>query len=439
MAHILIIDDDRDFRDTLAETVRSLGHQPTTAASGQEGLATIQRQPVEAVFLDYRMPGMDGLEVLRRLMAAPATAQLPVIMLTAFATGDNTIEAMRLGAFDHLIKPASRDDISKLLTRALAGAEFRQAANGAKSDALVGASPAMRAVQKLIGRSAASETTVLVTGESGVGKELVARAIHGYGPRSSKAFVAVNCAAIPGALLESELFGHEKGAFTGATERRKGLFQAADGGTLFLDEIGDMELALQPKVLRAVDERMVLPVGATRPITIDVRIIAATHRDLAKRIAEGTFREDLYYRLAVLPIHVPSLRERREDIVPLAEHFLGMLTKPARTITPAAVAKLESHSWPGNVRELRNVIERAVVMTRNSRLDAADIVLPEGSSEAAEAVQETGLSDALARMEERLIRNAMRDAKNNRAEAARRLGIRRQLLYSKLKQYGIES
>ncbi len=443
MATILIIDDDADFRDTLIETVTSLGHTAVAAKSGSEGLALSASGNLDAVLLDYRMPGIDGLEVLKRLTAAPATAHVPVIMLTAFASGGNTIEAMRLGAFDHLMKPAGRDEIAAVLAAALVERQAPTAASLPKPDTLIGVSAAMRNIQKLIGRAASTATTVLITGESGVGKELVARAIHRHGGRRSKEFVAINCAAIPEALLESELFGHEKGAFTGAGERRKGLFQAAEGGTLLLDEIGDMAPPLQAKVLRAIDERKVLPVGATRAVPIDLRIIAATHRDLPKLITEGRFRQDLYYRLAVLQIDMPPLRERRDDILPIAEHFLGMLADPPRVLTPAAAAKLQGHDWPGNARELRNAIERAVVMTRTPVLDATDLRLTETApSGRTDTIADQGsctLGDAVARLEARMIRDSLSGAGGNRAEAARRLGIRRQLLYAKMRQHGIES
>lgn len=444
MATILIIDDDADFRDTLVETVVALGHIPVPAKSGAEGLALAASESIDAVLLDYRMPGMDGLEVLKRLMAAPETTRLPVVMLTAFASGGNTIDAMRLGAFDHLMKPAGRDEIAAVLGSALAERRASAPLVAARLDMLVGSSAAMRTVQKLIGRAAAADTTVLITGESGVGKELVARAIHRHGSRAAKDFVAINCAAIPEALLESELFGHERGAFTGAAEKRKGLFQSAEGGTLMLDEIGDMALALQAKVLRAIDDRKVQPVGATRAVPIDVRIIAATHRDLSTLIADSRFRQDLYYRLAVLAIDVPPLRKRRDDIVPLAEHFLGAVAASPRGLTDSAAAKLQAHDWPGNVRELRNAIERAVVMTRATVLDADDLCLSQASRIDRQDTNTEGgasvtLGDAVARLEACMIRDALLEAGGNRAEAARRLGIRRQLLYVKMRQHGIES
>jgi DNA-binding NtrC family response regulator len=358
MATVLIVDDDAAMREAMAEAVRDLGHDPRAAMSGRAALELLEGESANAVFLDLRMPGMDGLEVLRRIRARPQPP--PVTVLTAHATATNTIEAMRLGAFDHLTKPIGRADLARVLDQMIASsAGHRLSDTAIRQDRLIGSSEAMRHVQKTIGMLADSDATVLITGETGTGKELVARAIHEHGHRGGGAFVAVNCAAIPSELLESELFGHLRGAFTGATGDRIGAFRQADHGTLFLDEIGDMDLAMQAKILRALQERVVTPVGG-KPVAVDVRVIAATHQDLPQRVRNGTFREDLFYRLHVVPIHLPALRERIADIVPLAEHFLSR--SGGKQLSADAAARLLRHSWPGNVRELQNAMERTAVL-----------------------------------------------------------------------------
>ena len=324
MATVLIVDDDRALRRAVVVALGDLGHEPVEAADGEAALAWLSHQQADAVLLDLRMPGMDGMEVLRAIRAKPQPP--PVAILTAVPTSDNTIEAMRLGAADHLAKPIGRDDLKRLLERMLpaigSSAPTKAPALTARDGDLVGASAAMREVQKSIGLLADSDATVLILGETGTGKEVVARAIHTHGRRARAPFVPVNCAAIPAELLESLLFGHVRGAFTGAVTDRPGSFRDAQGGTLFLDEIGDMDLAMQAKLLRALQERVVTPVGG-RPVPIDVRVIAATHRDLVQAVRDGRFREDLYYRLGVVPLSLPPVRERLSDIVPLAEHFLS--------------------------------------------------------------------------------------------------------------------
>jgi DNA-binding NtrC family response regulator len=442
MATILIVDDNSALRESLAETVAGLGHRPLSAASGQEALARLECEAVDAVLLDLRMPEMDGIEVLRRLRDNPKRP--PVVILTAFASAENTIEAMRLGAFDHLTKPIGRDDLDALLQRMFAPGRVALLADedGSQRDSLVGSSEAMRHVQKTIGMAADSDATALVLGETGTGKEMVARALHDHGRRKAKPFIAVNCAAIPADLLESELFGHVKGAFTGAVSDRMGAFREADGGTLLLDEIGDMPPAMQAKILRVLQDQIVMPVGG-RPAAVDVRVIAATHRDLTEWIAEGRFREDLYYRLNIVRITLPPLRERLADIVPLAEHFLRAASAPEpKQLTAAAAARLLSHNWPGNVRELRNVIERANVFVRGNVIDAGDLDLasdiPVTSSSAVPVDWLAGdLPTALARLEEAMIRRALGACGGNRAEAARRLNVHRQLLYAKMERYGL--
>jgi len=445
MALILLIDDDRDFGATLAVTLGSMGHEVIVATDGSAGLAMLADAPVELAFVDYRMPTMDGISFLRQRQADDRISAIPVIMLTAFASGQNTIDAMRLGAFDHLTKPIGRAELAEIVARALAsGHRTSVPAVAADDTELAGSSQGMRQVQKRIGLAAASDVPVLITGETGTGKELVARALHRASSRADRPFVAVNCAAIPADLLESELFGHRRGAFSGATTEREGYFREADGGTLLLDEIGDMPLPMQAKLLRVLQEGAVTPLGSSQPVRVDVRVLAATHRRIGDLIAAGTFRSDLFYRLNVLPIELGALRERPEDIPALADRFLREDGRPGKQLTEAALALLQAYAWPGNVRELRNVMERCRVLVAGQRIDAAD--LAPMLNTAAPAVSITvdadsaseSLPDAVARIERTMIVHALREARGNRAEAARRLGIRRQLLYRKLVDYGLE-
>ncbi|MGJ4942417.1 sigma-54-dependent transcriptional regulator [Bradyrhizobium sp. HKCCYLS1011] len=439
MATVLIVDDDAALREGLAETLADLGHLVRTAASGREALAAVS-QDTDAVLLDLRMPGgMDGIEVLRRIRAREDAP--PVIVLTAYASPDNTIEAMRLGAFDHLVKPIGREALRSLLENLPPRASPASVQTTITAEGLIGSSEAMRRVQKQIGLAADADATVLIRGETGTGKELVARALHVHSRRSHAAFVAVNCAAIPQELLESELFGHVKGSFTGAAADRAGAFRDAGDGTLFLDEIGDMPLAMQAKILRALQERVITPVGG-KPVRVGARVVAATHRDLAKLVASGDFREDLYYRLNVVPIELPPLRDRTDDIVPLADHFLSLATagrSPPR-LASSAIEKLRQYSWPGNVRELRNVIERACVLTRSPVIAAEDLDLGGAtlSVNDDEAVASSDLPTAVAQLEARMIRRALEACAGNRTEAARRLNINRQLLYAKMQRYGLD-
>ncbi|EJM96308.1 sigma-54 dependent transcriptional regulator [Herbaspirillum sp. YR522] len=444
MARILIVDDDAAFRSGLAEVLCDLGHRVLEAASTEAGLQCLGRTQVDAAIVDLRMPGEDGLAFMRR---AQALAPLPCIMLTAYASGDNTIEAMRLGAFDHLTKPVARSTLVQTLARLLqqtsaAEPALPPAPAGAPADRheLVGNSEAMRQVFKQVGRAAASDATVLVLGETGTGKELVARALHRNSGRANGPFVAVNCAAMASELIESELFGHVKGAFTGASTARPGRFVEAHGGTLFLDEIGDMALATQAKILRVLQEREVMPLGGNRLTPVDVRIVAATHRDLPQEIRQGRFREDLWYRLQVLPITIPALRERPGDILQIAEHFLRLLGGDApKRIGPDAARQLLAHAWPGNVRELRNQMERAAVLSQGRCIGAEHLALstvpPIGNS--VEVAWDGKLDQVLAQVERTMIRRALAAADDNRAEAARRLGISRQQLYRKLDEHGL--
>ena len=441
MTAVLIVDDEKNLRDGRSEAVRDLGYQALVAGSGQEALSVAEANRPDAVLLDLRMPDMDGLQVLTRLRAAADGANIPVAIITAYATATNTIEAMRLGAFDHLTKPIGREDLASLLTRMIRSSTTKlQVVDPPDADeSLIGSSPGMREVQKTIGLVADSDATVLITGETGTGKEVVARTIHRVGARSSGPFMALNCAAIPPDLLESELFGHVKGAFTGAILERKGAFREASGGTLFLDEIGDMDLAMQAKILRAIQDRVVTPVGG-RPQKVDVRIVAATHRDLEQWVKHGRFREDLFYRLNVVPIELQPLRKRIPDILPLAEHFLAIASSPKKHLSDKAGERLTGHAWPGNVRELRNAMERVAVLCRSDMVAASDLDFLTASPtlNSQESGDDDGhLSSAVEKLERRLIAEALTESKGNRAEAARRLGIHRQLLHAKAEKYGL--
>jgi DNA-binding NtrC family response regulator len=431
MARILIVDDDAGLRASLNEALADFGHSAEDAPDGAAGLARIRQGGIDAVLLDLRMPGMDGLAVLRALAGTKAP---PIAVLTAVPTAANTIEAMRLGAVDHLAKPVGRAALQSLIGRMLATPAVATTMPGTADNDIVAVSEPMREVVKAIGRLADSSTTVLITGETGTGKEIVARALHRYGSRADQPFVAVNCAAIPAGLLESELFGHRRGAFTGAVADVPGSIRAADHGTLFLDEIGDMDAAMQAKLLRVLETREVVPVGGNRPIAVDVRIIAATHRDLVQRANEGKFREDLYYRLGVVPLHLPPLRERLADILPLAERFLG----PGRALSAGAAARLLAHPWPGNVRELRNAMERVAALGRGRLVEASELDFL-GPIRPPMAPQAATLAEAVSQLESRMIREALEATGGNRAEAARRLGMHRQLLYEKLRRLEAEA
>jgi DNA-binding NtrC family response regulator len=440
MPRILIVDDDRAIREALGEALADLGHTVVAMGDGAAALAWLARHQADAVLLDLRMPGQDGLEVLRRIRGQADAP--PVAILTAVPTSANTIEAMRLGAVDHLAKPIGRGELATLVTRLLATrGEARPPAAELPGDELIGSSAGWREVQKTVGLLADNDATVLILGETGTGKEVVARAIHRHGGRSKARFVAVNCAALPGELLESLLFGHARGAFTGAVRDRPGSFREADGGTLFLDEIGDMDLAMQAKLLRALQERVVTPVGGSA-VAVDVRVIAATHRNLPALIRAGQFRDDLFYRLGVVPLSLPPLRERLADIIPLAEYFLAVAAAggAAKRLAPDAAAWLLSYAWPGNVRELRNAMERVSALVRQPVVTAADLgfLSDRGASPETNWLAGT-LPEAVARLEAAMISRALAASGGNRAQAAERLGIRRQLLYEKIARYGLDA
>jgi two-component system, NtrC family, response regulator len=431
MARILIVDDDDSFREALAESLRDFGYEVSEANNADTALELVADS--DAIFLDLRMPDKSGIDFLRE-----AKPTIPVIVLTAFADSSNTIEAMKLGAYDHLTKPIGRSDLQRVLSGALKNPKpIQKSVVSFSGGELIGFSPGMREVQKKIGVAASGNVTVLIEGETGTGKELVARAIHRYSDRERRPFIAVNCAAIPATLLESELFGHVKGAFTGAFQPRAGKFREADGGTLFLDEIGDMNLEMQAKILRVLQDKIVTPVGGQSSQHVNVRIVAATHHDLAKNVMEGGFRRDLFYRLNVLSILLPPLRERGSDILLLAEHFLRQFDQ--KSLSADAATLLLEHSWPGNVRELENLLRSSSLTARSSVIDAQDLALPRINKKANSQLEELLQLDfrtAVNRLERLLLEKALEKAKGNRAEAARMLKIHRQLLYAKLKEHG---
>ena len=445
MAKILIVEDDAAFREGLAETVQDLGHIAFEADSCSGGLEALEKSMADLVILDHRLGDANGLEFLRR-MGERRQPVPPVIMLTAFATAAGTVEAIKLGAFDHLLKPVGRNDLTLAIERALHSGELVDVAepveDAAEPGEVIGSSMPMREVLKLIGLAAASNVTVLLTGETGSGKEVLARLLHRASGRADAPFVAVNCAAIPADLLESELFGHVKGAFTGAVADRAGRFRQARRGTLLLDEIGDMPVAMQSKVLRVIEDKRFTPVGATQEESADVRLIAATHRDLAEQVRHGQFREDLYHRLNVLPIRVPSLRERPEDIPALANHFLAHFSRPSKRLSADALNLLCLHPWSGNVRELRNMIERACITVRGPTIEKSHVSIllhPPAAIDVPTAdLLQLSLPEAISALERAMILRALHENQNNRTEAARRLGIHRQLLYVKLKEYGLD-
>jgi len=388
-ARILVIDDEPAIRDTMRMILEYEGHDVVLAGSGQEGLAAAEREPPDLVFLDIKMPGLDGLEVLTRLRAAHET--VPVVIVSAHGTAASALEAGRLGAFRFIEKPLSKDYVLDAVREGLDLGSLRNENRSLRTaletrHQLVGDSPAIRHILDQVRRAAPSSATVLILGESGVGKELVARAIHRASLRTRERFVQVNCAAIPEELIESELFGHERGAFTGATEKQIGKFEMADRGTIFLDEIGDMSPKTQAKVLRVLQEGEVERLGSSKTIKVDVRVIAATNKDLDEEIAEGRFRDDLYFRLSVIPIFVPPLRERVEDIPALIQHFVARFSREnnrrAARFSPQAIEMLRQARWRGNIRELGNVVERLLIMSDGEVIDADDVrsvVRPDGS------------------------------------------------------------
>ncbi len=443
---VLVVDDDPGHRGMLEALLGRWGLAVSTAADGKEAVDRVCERPFDVVLMDIRMPDMDGITALKAIrLYNPA---VPVVLMTAYSAVESAVEAMKSGAVDYLIKPLDFDLLKATLFKMLErGAEQSGTGEGVSVDGIVGSSPAIRRMLEMIHTVAPSEATVLITGKSGTGKELVAHAIHNQSRRKEGPWVAVNCAALTESLLESELFGHEKGAFTGADKRRDGRFLQADGGTLFLDEIGEISLLMQVKLLRAIQQREIQRVGSDATLKVDVRIVAATNRNLQEEVAAGRFREDLYYRLNVVSLPVPSLQERSEDIPLLAEHFLKIFgernRKEVKGFTPVAMDMLVKYAWPGNVRELENAVERAVVLLFGNYVSERELpaaVVQAYEERAEEAVSAAAVSDGatLEAVEREAILRMLDSVGDNKSEAAKRLGISRKTLHTKLKRYGQE-
>ncbi len=448
---ILVVDDEQSIRKVLAAMLTRDGHACDVATSGLDAVRRLGEEAYELVVTDLRMPGMDGLELLA--WCSKNTPGMPVIIITAHGTVDSAVEALKLGAFDYITKPFEQGELKMVIGKALAREEASHGAlheDEAGRFAIIGRTPGMKQVYALIEKVADSPTTVLISGESGTGKELVARALHDSSRRRDAPFVQVNCGAIPDNLFESELFGYEKGAFTGAVGSKPGRFELADGGTLFLDEVGELPLDLQVKLLRVLQDGSFERVGGVRSLRTDVRVVAATNRDLLAEVRKGSFREDLFYRLNVIPIHLPPLRDRTEDIPLLVDHFLAKfndrLDKSVRGVTTEAMAALMSHRWPGNIRELENLMERSVLLADDDMLGAqdlpglgahafGDVAAPDGD------IEELGLKDYVrvytARLERARIQRALEQEDGNVTRASRRLGISRKSLQTKMKEYGL--
>lgn len=443
-AQVMIIDDEEGIRETLSDIFSDEGYEPVTVESGEEAIRVARESPPDVAILDIWLPGMDGLQTLGQLRGM--YPELPVVVISGHANIDVAVKATRMGAYDFLEKPLSMDKVLLAIERALQkrALEIENRVlreNLGKRLRMVGDSPKMVQLREQIKMAAASNGRVMIMGESGSGKELVATLLHEQSQRSTGPFIELNCAAIPQELIESELFGHEKGSFTGAFERKKGKFELADKGTLFLDEIGDMSLATQAKVLKVIEGQEFQRVGGGKTLKVDVRIISATNKELAEEVRKGNFREDLYFRLNVLPIRVPSLRERLEDIPDLVNHFLEILAleygQQKKVISPESLQVLQAHQWPGNIRELKNLVERLVIMTTSRTIAKADIFMPEAAREDYFAF--TTLKDARDAFEREFIRKKLEENAWNVSKTAELLDIERSNLHRKIKAYDIKT
>ncbi|HEX7665302.1 MAG TPA: sigma-54 dependent transcriptional regulator [Polyangiaceae bacterium] len=461
---VLIVDDEPNLRKILSAQLSRDGYDVLTAEDGEQGLQMLKEHHIDLVITDLKMPKVDGMALLRE--ALREDSELPIVMITAHGTVDTAVEALKIGAFDYLTKPFDKDEVRQIVAkalkaRALNGTEARPASQTEETRfGIIGNSPGLTDLYAMLERVADTPTTVLITGESGTGKELVARALHDHSSRKDKPFIKVNCAAIPKELLESELFGYERGAFTGAVSSKPGRFELANGGTLFLDEIGEIPVEMQVKLLRALQESEFERVGGIKTIRVDVRLVAATNRDLKKLIANGSFREDLFYRLNVVPIRLPALRERAGDIPLLVEHFLtkfnGRLKKHVQGTEPEAMDALQAYGWPGNIRELENVIERAVLFCDGDKVKLDDLPAevrggsitgtlsspPPTEAEMQAALSgEGGLKEhvkvAMSRLERELVGRALQQTGGNVTHAARLLKISRKGLQLKMKELGL--
>ena len=458
--HVLVIDDDAAVREILTESLKNDGYQVTAVSDGLTGLEVIKEQPIDVVLTDLQMPGIDGLEVIDRI--SKLNSKISTIVMTGYGTIDYAVKTMKAGAFDFITKPFEPDTVSVILKKAIEVHKLRQenyllrkaVRDQYRFEHLIGTSASMREVLDFVEKVADSESTVLIQGESGTGKELIARMLHFNSMRRDRPLVPVNCGAIPENLLESELFGHEKGAFTGAAHTRLGRFELAHGGTLFLDEIGEMPLPLQVKLLRVLQERCFERVGGNKTINVDVRIIAATNQDLEQAVADRRFRQDLFYRLHVIPIHIPALRERRSDISLLVNHFIERFNELRKTeilgVEPAPLAKLSEYDWPGNIRELENLVERLVVLKKKGWITMADlpdrvgkvtgVAQPEPSEHFIRFNDDgINLTKELEQYENRLIGEALRKANGITSRAAQLLQLNRTTLVEKLKRKGFDA
>lgn len=450
-ANVLVIDDEDIMREYVEESLLRAGHSVRSASNGKDGLAALKAGSYDLVVTDLKMAPMDGLEVVKRVRRDHPLVRC--IVMTAYGTIETAVQAMKDGAEDYILKPFTPDELEMAVTRALERVKLaeenrylRQALNEPfQFESMIGKSAAMQKVYDQIRKVACSKSTVLIRGESGTGKELVARAIHFTGDRKDKPFVKVNCAALSAGLLESELFGHEKGAFTGAHDRKIGRFELADGGTLLLDEVSEMSIELQPKLLRALQEREIDRVGGNRPIRVDTRIIATSNRQLERAVEQGKFREDLFFRLNVIPIHLPPLRERREDVAPLIDHFVSHFAREngrrEMKMEPGTREALEKYDWPGNVRELQNAIERAVVLAGGDTLTRRDFPILNGPAAPSANGNDGGVrvGATVADMEKELILKTLERCGDNRTKAAEVLQISVRTLRNKLKEYGVRS
>ncbi|GAB7022370.1 sigma-54-dependent transcriptional regulator [Salidesulfovibrio brasiliensis] len=470
MASILIVDDDSQLRNSFGKLLGQEGHDIRMASSGESGVQMVREALPDLIIMDVRMPGMDGLEAFN--LIREYDQRVPVIIMTAFGTTETAIKATKMGAFDYILKPFDIPEVLDLIEQALeAGRLAREhvemggAPNDAPAGALIGNSRAMNEIYKAIGRSAPTDALVLIRGESGTGKELVARAVYQHSERSGKPFLVINCVAIPDTLLESELFGYERGAFTGANTRRVGKIEQADGGTVMLDEIGDMPLGVQAKILRLLQEKKIERLGGRSPMDVDVRIIAATNRDLEEAVKEGRFREDLYYRLKVVTIELPPLRDRTEDIVPLAEYFLNRLSVemdlPNPGISEDGLRFLQTYRWPGNVRELSNTLQKALIFNRGTAISHEELAQAVGADTGREqeedvlddedrfrrtirkALAENAGKNAFEMLMNRagrmIIGEALEITDGNRTRAAKLLGLTRPTLIARIEKYGLKT